>query len=220
MKYIYISLFIVLFSIIFYYMFFINMDANETKSKLSIDVPQNNLPVLIIEDILNKPINNTQIKQFSQFNPIISQDTYPEINQITPNVYLTNESNAHKYDLLKNLGINQIICVGVELDKHNTNDFSIMYIPIMDSNSTDIYKYFQQAIEFINYPGAVTLVHCKMGISRSTTIVASYLLYTYGLSTIKALDYIQTRRPIINPNKGFVFQLGNFESILGITNNK
>jgi hypothetical protein len=47
------------------------------------------------------------------------------------------------------------------------------------------------------------LVHCQKGMSRSATIVLSYLmLANRGLSLMKALHYVKDRRPVVSPNQG------------------
>lgn len=51
------------------------------------------------------------------------------------------------------------------------------------------------------------LVHCAMGISRSVSMVISYLINTYRLSYFEALNMVQNKRRIANPNEGFVKQL-------------
>lgn len=51
--------------------------------------------------------------------------------------------------------------------------------------------------------------------SRSATIVISYLLHKYpGYTVEKALKFVRSKRPIVNPNEGFLKQLKNFESQL------
>ncbi|EJT75626.1 hypothetical protein GGTG_05559 [Gaeumannomyces tritici R3-111a-1] len=55
-------------------------------------------------------------------------------------------------------------------------------------------------------PRAV-LVHCVMGISRSATAVAAFLMHQYGMSRDQALGHIAKRRPQINPNGAFQKQL-------------
>ncbi|KAH8106442.1 hypothetical protein DFH11DRAFT_1238621 [Phellopilus nigrolimitatus] len=54
------------------------------------------------------------------------------------------------------------------------------------------------------------LVHCVMGISRSTTVVCAYLMATRHLSFPAALMLIRRRRPQVHPNYGFRRQLTIF----------
>jgi hypothetical protein len=53
-----------------------------------------------------------------------------------------------------------------------------------------------------------------MGISRSVTVVAAYLVFRHGLTPHQALEWIRLQRPIAWPNRGFREQLGDFYSVL------
>jgi protein-tyrosine phosphatase len=84
-----------------------------------------------------------------------------------------------------------------------------MHLPLDDSPNENILKHFEEAHKFIN--NDVTLVHCYAGISRSATIVISYLIKYHNMSLVQALEYCRSIRPIVNPNKGFMLQLIEFE---------
>lgn len=47
------------------------------------------------------------------------------------------------------------------------------------------------------------LVHCAMGISRSSTVTLAYLVTKEGFSLKEAWLLLKTRRPIAAPNNGF-----------------
>lgn len=59
------------------------------------------------------------------------------------------------------------------------------------------------------------LVHCQKGKSRSATVVAAYLIDKNGWTVAETLDYLTLRRPIVEPNLGFVDQLKTFQEGLG-----
>ncbi|KAI5120317.1 hypothetical protein M0805_000377 [Coniferiporia weirii] len=54
------------------------------------------------------------------------------------------------------------------------------------------------------------LVHCVMGISRSTTVVCAYLMSTRRMSPAAALLFVKRRRAQAHPNYGFRRQLAIF----------
>lgn len=58
------------------------------------------------------------------------------------------------------------------------------------------------------------LVHCKMGISRSASVVIAYVMKAYGWDLRQALDFVKTRRSCIKPNSGFLKQLETYQGIL------
>lgn len=65
------------------------------------------------------------------------------------------------------------------------------------------------------------MVHCVAGISRSATIVIGYLMKVNRYSVekvisdlIKALLKVKKKRSIVNPNKGFMMELREFEKVV------
>ena len=75
-----------------------------------------------------------------------------------------------------------------------------------DYEEEDISQHFEKAYEYIdeNIQTTNVFVHCMAGISRSATIVISYLMKKFGWSVEKAVEYVKTRRSIICPNEGFI----------------
>jgi len=55
------------------------------------------------------------------------------------------------------------------------------------------------------------MVHCLAGVSRSVSLVISYLIKHKGLSFQRAFDTVKSRRRIIHPNDGFIHHLKKFE---------
>lgn len=127
------------------------------------------------------------------------------ISKITDTLYLSDSVVARNYDELKKLGIKQILTIGAELEPHKHPDFDAIHIKIHDCHTVDISKYFNTAFEFIRR--APTLVHCYAGISRSATLVISYLMREKNMSYSEALEYCIKARPVVNPNQGFVNKL-------------
>lgn len=72
-----------------------------------------------------------------------------------------------------------------------------------------------ETIKFINSalenPSNRVLVHCNLGISRSTTLILAYLMKTYQATLYEAFKFLRHRRPIVCPNIGFLRQLIEFE---------
>lgn len=75
--------------------------------------------------------------------------------------------------------------------------------------------FFKNSFHFIDknrQAGNNVLVHCRAGISRSSTIVIAYLIQKDRLSFEDALQLVRSSRPIVMPNKGFVKQLKKLAS--------
>ena len=60
----------------------------------------------------------------------------------------------------------------------------------------------------------MVLVHCQGGVSRSSSIIISYLMNTKRMRLKEAIEYVSERRPAIAPNSGFMKQLERYEQSL------
>src|SRR3989344_4674866 len=98
---------------------------------------------------------------------------------------------------------------------HKINKY--MRIQINDSPTENIKNSFNSAFNLIDeavQKNENILIHCHVGVSRSPTIVASYLMKKYNISSSHALRIIKKKREYIQPNSGFLRQLKEYEIIL------
>jgi protein-tyrosine phosphatase len=58
--------------------------------------------------------------------------------------------------------------------------------------------------------GVNCLVHCSMGISRSSTVLTSFIMHTTGVGYDEALKIVKDARSCAEPNAGFADQLRYF----------
>ncbi|KXS11983.1 phosphatases II [Gonapodya prolifera JEL478] len=90
-----------------------------------------------------------------------------------------------------------------------------MKLNVKDNANEDMEKFMRQGIAFIESahadPSSIVFVHCKMGVSRSATIVIAYLMKAMEWTEAKAFDFLRRRRPGIQPNLGFMITLRNWE---------
>ncbi|KAI0268084.1 protein-tyrosine phosphatase-like protein [Gloeopeniophorella convolvens] len=127
-------------------------------------------------------------------------------------LYIGNLSAAKSVDLRRQFGITHTLSVCPDCPSQGPNHF---IIPVQDSEYDDILIHLPQACRFIQNAldaGGRVLVHCLMGISRSATVVAAYLMSTRRISPHKALSIIKRARPQVLPNYGFIKQLNTFEA--------
>lgn len=86
-----------------------------------------------------------------------------------------------------------------------------------DLPQTDIAQYFDEAVEFIDralsFSCGLVFVSCLLGFSRSTAVVAAYLMKKKGLSAAEALAMMRETREV-KPNIGFLGQLGKLDDSL------
>lgn len=64
------------------------------------------------------------------------------------------------------------------------------------------------------------LVHCKKGISRSSSTVIAYIMKEYDWPLQRALDFVKEQRKCITPNSGFMNQLHTFAGMLAASRNR
>lgn len=141
--------------------------------------------------------------------PFEHEDCF-KLNEIVPKLYMTNVYTAKDTDLLKKHNIKHVVSLyPVDLPEMNQ-----MYLSLYDHPKEDISKHFNDTYNFIDEHisnGDSVLVHCHAGRSRASTIVIHYLMRKYDITYEKAYNFVKSKRPIIEPNEGFVEQLKRTE---------
>ena len=95
---------------------------------------------------------------------------------------------------------------------------NILHISLEDVSETNLLKHFEASALFIHknrLEGKNIYIHCHAGISRSTTILAAYLMAHLKFGMLDVLGHLQRLRETICPNGGFRKQLLEFEDTKG-----
>ncbi|CAF1116226.1 unnamed protein product, partial [Adineta ricciae] len=126
--------------------------------------------------------------------------------------------HAKNYNLLQEIGIKHILNVSdIELDNEIRDNFNVLWINIGDELGVNIENYFEQTNKFLRLcqnKNEKVLVHCQMGVSRSSSIILAYLI-TYHFETLSdAYDHLVNCRRVAAPNFGFFLQLIRYEKLL------
>ncbi|XP_037635882.1 protein phosphatase Slingshot homolog 3 isoform X1 [Sebastes umbrosus] len=132
-------------------------------------------------------------------------------------LYLGSEWNAANFDELQKNNIGYILNVTREIDNFFPESFTYMNIRVYDVEATDLLPHWTDTYNFINAArkrGQAVLVHCKMGVSRSSSTVIAYIMKQNRWSLDAALTYVRDCRSIIKPNDGFMKQLQTYNGIL------
>jgi hypothetical protein len=146
---------------------------------------------------------NIEIKKEEDFNEII-----------TDFLYISGYKTASTPCDLQNLKITNIInCSGDLCENLCFSGIDYLTLNIRDNVSENIECLFFKCINYINEAkekkGKV-LIHCYKGVSRSVSVLISYLIYLNKWTYDEAFDFVQSKRAIANPNIGFYLQLKTF----------
>uniref|UniRef100_A0A914W7Q0 protein-serine/threonine phosphatase n=1 Tax=Plectus sambesii TaxID=2011161 RepID=A0A914W7Q0_9BILA len=162
-------------------------------------------------------VNLTDYKEYIDKEMLVILGQMDKPSQIFPYLYLGTEWNASNWDELKQNNVGFILNVTKEVDNFFPGQFNYMKIRVSDEASTELLKHWNRTFEFINKAKGMkcaVLVHCKKGISRSSSTVIAYAMKAYNMSLEQALQYVKEKRNCITPNKGFIEQLRTFDGIL------
>ncbi|XP_076831183.1 dual specificity protein phosphatase 13A [Brachyhypopomus gauderio] len=138
------------------------------------------------------------------------------VDEVWPNLYIGNIEIAQNRNALKKMGITHILNAahskqGSIGDQGYYGSAFVYYgIPAEDSSKFDLSVHFRPACDFIHKAlkkkhGKV-LVHCIMGVSRSSTLVLAYLMLHHHLTLRGAIQKVIQKRAIY-PNRNFLFLL-------------
>ncbi|KAK6954986.1 hypothetical protein Daesc_002616 [Daldinia eschscholtzii] len=146
-------------------------------------------------------------------------------SRILDYMYLGNLGHANNPDLLKAMGIHQILSVGEtaswrdgDLEAWGTDN--VLAVEKVQDNGIDpLTKEFEKCLEFIDRGrrnGTATLVHCRVGVSRSATICIAEVMRALNLSFPRAYCFVRARRlnVIIQPHLRFAYELLKWEEML------
>eukprot|EP00794_Sanderia_malayensis_P018820 gene18820-20716_t len=133
--------------------------------------------------------------------------------EVIPGLYIGNFRDAKDVPKLKENNINHIVAI-YDNPTPVLQGFNYKCVHASDTPSHDISKHFYECIKFIHkarISGNGVLVHCIAGVSRSTTIVAAYLITVAKIGWKDAIRFVQNSRSVANPNYGFQRQLEEYE---------
>ncbi|CAF3832273.1 unnamed protein product [Rotaria magnacalcarata] len=139
---------------------------------------------------------------------------YPSV-VIDNQLYLGTGHQATNWKVIRDLKLTHIINISVEHQCVFPDKIKYLHLQLEDMEDVLLKDRFDETIRFMDSafqnPSNRILVHCNLGISRSTTLILSYLMKTYNATLLEAFKYLRHRRPIVCPNVGFLHQLIDYE---------
>ncbi|KAF9928595.1 tyrosine/serine/threonine protein phosphatase pps1 [Linnemannia zychae] len=172
------------------------------------------------------------IEKFGWFYHPEFEGSFP--SRILPFLYLGNLAHASNPGLLRSLGIQYVLSVGEEahgLNVHmgevgtaeegiKSTQFMVKLVDDMFDNGIDpLWRHIENCVSFVDEArknNTRVLIHCRVGVSRSATIVIAYLMAHYKMSLVNAYLMVRARRlsVIIQPNLLFMYELLQWEQQL------
>lgn len=164
----------------------------------------------------------------SKFTGRVTEDLIPDmtefkededIHELYPNLFISNRITAQNFRLLQNYKIKAIISINNFFKNENVlkgyakmgiDHYHYNLYDHPDSNIKRIADITNKIIDHYLSIGERVLVHCEMGISRSASIVISYIMWKENKPYFEVLPDVRKIRNIIRPNKGFETQLKSF----------
>ncbi|KXJ74908.1 hypothetical protein RP20_CCG012754 [Aedes albopictus] len=143
--------------------------------------------------------------------------------EIFDHVYLGSEWNASNLEELQRNGVRHILNVTREIDNFFPGVFDYLNVRVYDDEKTDLLKHWDNTFKYISrakMEGSKVLVHCKMGISRSASVVIAYAMKANNWDFNKALRHVKEKRNCIKPNKNFIMQLETYQGMLDAMKNR
>jgi dual specificity MAP kinase phosphatase len=165
-------------------------------------------------------------------------------SRILDYMYLGNLAHANNPELLRAMGIGQILSVGEmatwrDGERQKWGDENICVVKSVQDNGVDpLTDEFDRCLAFIGEStitslavkymytnllidrgrraGTATLVHCRVGVSRSATICIAEVMQALNLSYPRAYCFVRARRlnVIIQPHLRFSYELLKWEETL------
>lgn len=139
-----------------------------------------------------------------------------QVNEITSGLYLTSVYGATREAIIKK-GITLLVNAAQELPKQEIAGVESIKLFLDDTPYASIYVHFDRIADKIAEHltrGGRVMVHCVLGVSRSTSLVLAYLMKYKNMSLKSSFDLVSSRRPCVRPNPGFWRQLVDYEKRL------
>ena len=166
-------------------------------------------------------MKNNNFKDVQKLDNLIIKEEFKKsnnISKITEKIYLGDIEGATDYIYFKNEQIHNVLSIVNEPPIYPPEmKIRQKNLRIEDNSRNNIIQYFPECIDFIENSDKI-YIHCLFGISRSSTIVIAYLMWKTHSNFQEVYNFVKKRRNIIEPNKGFITQLKQFEELL-ISNN-
>ena len=138
---------------------------------------------------------------------------FKDCNYIIDNIFLGSSFNASNDKLLSDLKIRRIVNISYDIPNYHKH-IDYFYLKMKDDGIDEFKKEdLDNIIDFIKRDNENVLIHCMMGRSRSATVVLYYLIKIHNMRLDDGLNYLISKRYVVNPSIKFI---NNLKEILKI----
>ena len=142
-----------------------------------------------------------------------------DFSEVIPNIFIGNAAaardpkffNQHKISHVINVTEKEPNHFEQKIDDLRQSKVVYLHLPVSDKCSSTLSAYFAQTNAFIkdclSSETNALLIHCKCGVSRSSTVLLAFLVQVRGMTLSDALNLVRKKRRRIRPNIGFFLQL-------------
>jgi len=135
-------------------------------------------------------------------------------SKIMDGLYLGSFADALNKEKLREIGVTHILSINFGQAADYCAEFEYLLVAIDDAPNSDLLSYFELTHEFIDNAmskNGTILVHCFHGISRSSSIVISYVMKLLAMDFGDAYKFVKDKRKAVVPKIWFKHQLGLFQ---------
>lgn len=168
-------------------------------------------------------------KEIPNYHEVVTKENDTEATESKQQTGSTDETTDKVFD---SNPTSKVASSADTTTNNGTPSFSYLKIGVTDEEATPLSDHFESAFAFIDtafgipstatsdvttpstsnddkapMPKGRVLIHCQMGISRSSTIVIAYLMRTFKITALEAYLLVKKRRDIVTPNEGFFKQV-------------
>lgn len=148
---------------------------------------------------------------------VLTAEALQSPSRIAEKLYLGSLYTASKLIEANPLGINMILDVSGETGYRVPENVEYYCIPFADGADVQLttLKQCHDVLQDAQANGKVILVHCAMGISRSTSVVAMLLINTWIEKTFiatfdQAIDHIRKTRFFVQPARAVAISVKKY----------
>lgn len=144
-----------------------------------------------------------------------SIQVYPSII-LDEQLYQGRGDQATNLKVVTDLQITHVINITTEHASAFPEKIQYLTLKLDDVSQTQLIKHFDKTTNFLKsaiYNGGRVLVHCNLGVSRSSTISIAYLIQEKKWTLQEAYEFLKDKRTCIRPNRGFLKQLAIWEEM-------